>query len=81
MTTTEKKAAAKPKPVTATVRGKNKSVLFDGLLADAERFIADNFPRIHSEESGPDFTVETDPKGRKVKMPEGYPDADASEDE
>jgi len=50
------------------------SVIFEGLVEDAEEFIANRFPRMHSEEAGPDFTVETNPAGHTVNLPKGYPD-------
>lgn len=68
------------KPVTAKVYARNGSVLFEGALSDAEIYIANNFPRMHSVEAGPDFTVVTSPKGRKVTLPDGYETADTTED-
>lgn len=66
--TVAKKAVAKPKKAaakTAIVYGKAAQgqkrgrVLFEGTQDDADVFIANNFPREHSEEAGPDFTVES----------------------
>lgn len=58
--------------VTAKVHGKNGTVLFEGLVADAEKFIENHFPRMHSVEAGPDFTVVTDPANHPVALPDGY---------
>lgn len=61
MTVAKAKAATK----VATVYGKAPQgqkrgrELFSGTPEDAETFIANNFPREHSEEAGPDYTMES----------------------
>lgn len=64
---------------TAKVIAKAGHVLFEGLVADAEKFIADNFPRVHLNNgvSEPDYTVVTDPPGQTVAVPATHPQPEA----
>lgn len=75
---TEVYAVVYAKPAQGQQRGRS---LFEGLIEDAEAFIANNFPRLHSAEVGPDFTVETDPAGQAVKLPKGYDEVSTQADE
>lgn len=46
--------------VTAKVLSKAGSLLFEGLLADAEKYVADHFPRPHVDNFGnsePDYSL------------------------
>lgn len=72
-------AVAAVAPVIAKVISKNGYTLFEGLLADAETFIANHFPRQHvndGAEPEADYRVETTQDGNKVDVPVAKPNSD-----
>lgn len=69
-------AIADVEPYIAKVLSKDGKLLFEGLVADAEQFIADHFPRLHvieGQEPTPDYQTQVTQGGKAVDVPVAVP--------